>query len=167
MANPSGDVPGVETSSFIPRGAVGALGRVTVNGISEKDIKLQGYCWATHKEPTLSDNYVTDGAQLLNYPGLIYIMEPLQPATVYYVRAFAMTQGNAVGYGEVRKIITLPMGNCTWSYANNGEQADNERISKACREAMDYYNNWTSIRDYGITVPVPRQLNVVMAVGCQ
>ena len=44
------------------------------------------------------------------------------------------------------------MGNCTWSYANNGEQADNERISKACREAMDYYNNWTSIRDYGITV---------------
>ena len=152
VANPSGDVPGVETSSFIPRGAVGALGRVTVNGISEKDIKLQGYCWATHKEPTLSDNYVTDGAQLLNYPGLIYIMEPLQPATVYYVRAFAMTQGNAVGYGEVRKIITLPMGNCTWSYANNGEQADNERISKACREAMDYYNNWTSIRDYGITV---------------
>ncbi len=151
-ANPSGDVPGVVTSSFIPRGAVGALGRVTVNGMEEKDIKLQGYCWATHKEPTLADNYVTEGEQVLNYPGLIYIMEPLEPATVYYVRAFAMTQGNAVGYGEVRKIITLPMGNCTWSYANNGEPADNERISNACREAMDYYNKWTSIRDYGITV---------------
>ena len=70
--------------------------------MEEKDIKLQGYCWATHKEPTLADNNVTEGEQVLKSPDHIYIMEPMEPATVYYVRAFAMTQGNAVGYGEVR-----------------------------------------------------------------
>lgn len=153
VANASGTVPTVVTSSFIPRGVTGALGRVTVSGVPVSDIKLQGYCWATHKEPTLADNFVTEGAQVLNYPGLIYIMEPLTSATVYYVRAFAMTKTNAVGYGEVRKIITLPRrSDCTWSYAYNGEVSDNERISAACASAMDYYNNWTSIHNYGISV---------------
>ena len=151
-ANPSGEVPIVKTYDFIPRGATGALGRLTVTGLKENDLKYQGFCWATHKNPTLSDDYVAEGEQLFDYPGLIYIMEPLQPATVYYVRAFAMTKDNAVGYGEVRKIITLPMGQCTWSYANNGEAADNERLNAACAGAMDYYNNWTSIQGYHISV---------------
>lgn len=152
VANPSGTVPTVQTYSFVPRGATGALGRLNVTGVPASNIKLQGYCWATHKEPTLADDYVTEGEQLFNYPGLIYIMEPLEPATVYYVRAFAVTKTNAVGYGEVRKIITLPMGQCTWYYANNGEASDNERLNVACAGAMHYYNNWTSIRDYGISV---------------
>lgn len=167
-ANPSGEVPIVKTYDFIPRGATGALGRLTVTGLKENDLKYQGFCWATHKNPTLSDDYVAEGEQLFDYPGLIYIMEPLQPATVYYVRAFAMTKDNAVGYGEVRKIITLPMGQCTWSYANNGEAADNERLNAACAGAMDYYNNWTSIQGYHISVSYDAgmvRLTVAMEVG--
>ena len=105
-ANPSGEVPIVKTYDFIPRGATGALGRLTVTGLKENDLKYQGFCWATHKNPTLSDDYVAEGEQLFDYPGLIYIMEPLQPATVYYVRAFAMTKDNAVGY--VKHVIITP-----------------------------------------------------------
>ncbi|MCF0199604.1 MAG: hypothetical protein HUK02_09825, partial [Bacteroidaceae bacterium] len=87
-----------------------------------------------------------------DYPGLIYVMEPMDPATEYYVRAFAMTTDNQVGYGQVRRIITLPMGKCTWHYAYNGEEADNKRLAAAAEGAMYYYNHWTNIQDYGINV---------------
>ncbi|MCF0198647.1 MAG: hypothetical protein HUK02_04895, partial [Bacteroidaceae bacterium] len=105
-ANGTGEVPEVITYNFVPEGATGALGRLKVKGFSDSQLKYKGFCWARHDCPTLKDDFTTTGEKLYDYPGLIYVMEPMEPATEYWVRAFAMTKDNQVGYGQVRRIIT-------------------------------------------------------------
>lgn len=145
IANATGTAPTVKTGDFIARGATGALGRSTVTGTN---ILEKGYCWATHPDPTVLDNRTTFAYE---NNGSMYLMQPLAPATVYYVRAYAITKNYAVGYGEVRKVITLPMGTCSWWYNNGGSPAENERINNALADCIYYYNNWSSIRDFHIT----------------
>ncbi|MCF0197790.1 MAG: hypothetical protein HUK02_00505 [Bacteroidaceae bacterium] len=142
LQNATGAVPVVTTSTYIARGATGALGRSTVSG---KGVIEQGFCWATHPNPTVLDSRTT-----LNYyiHGPMYCMEPLEPATIYYVRAYALTEGYAVGYGEVRKVITLPMGQCSWSYDYGADPEANERIAFAVNDAINYYNNWSSVKGF-------------------
>lgn len=145
VANASGAVPTVTTIDFVARGATGALGRSTVSG---SNIKEKGFCWATHENPTVLDNTTTFTYDI---NGPMYLMQPLEPATVYYVRAYAMTNDYAVGYGEVRKVITLPMGNTTYWYNNGGSAEENERINNALQECVYYYNNWSSTTNFGIS----------------
>ena len=42
-ANPSGEVPIVKTYDFIPRGATGALGRLTVTGLKEMILNIRAF----------------------------------------------------------------------------------------------------------------------------
>lgn len=145
IANASGSVPTVKTMTFVARGATGALGRSTITG---SNIMEKGFCWATHPNPTVLDNRSTSSYDI---NGPMYLMQPLEPATVYYVRAYAITNNYAVGYGEVRKVITLPMGTCSWWYNNGGSPAENERINEALADCIYYYNNWSGIRDFRIS----------------
>ena len=145
LANATGTAPKVETVPFIARGATGALGRSVVSGTN---IMEKGFCWATHPDPTVLDNRSTTSYE---NNGSIYLMQPLEPSTVYYVRAYAMTKTYAVGYGEVRKVITSPMGTSSWWYNNGGSPAENDRINSALEDCIKYYNNWSYIRDFHIT----------------
>lgn len=145
LANPKGEAPVVTTVKYVARGATGALGRSTVKG---SKIKEKGFCWATHPEPTVLDERSTFSYDI---NGPMYLMQPLKPATVYYVRAYAMTEDYAVGYGEVRKVITLPKGNSSYSYNYGGPAEANERINKALAECIDYYDNWSSTTDFRIS----------------
>lgn len=72
-------------------------------------------------------------------------MEGLTPSTIYYVRAYAINKSNAVGYGDVVKVITLPKGNVTWDYDNGADEAANARINAAVKDAVNYLNTYTSI----------------------
>lgn len=145
IANTSGKAPTVITVSYVARGATGALGRSIVKG---SNIKEKGFCWATHPEPTVLDNRTT-----FNYDinGPMYLMQPLEPATVYYVRAYALTNDYAVGYGEVRKVITLPMGNSGYWYNWGGSPDENERIDNALKDCIYYYNNWSATTNFTIS----------------
>lgn len=145
IQNSTGAAPVVKTSEFIARGATGALGRSTVTGTN---IVERGFCWSTNPEPTILDERTTF---YYNNNGPLYLMQPLNPATVYYVRAYAITSGYAVGYGEVRKVITLPMGNSTYSYNNGGSAAENERIDNALKDCIYYYNNWSATTNFRIS----------------
>lgn len=143
--NSTGTAPTVTTNKFVARGATGALGRSTVKG---SNIMEQGFCWSTHRNPTVLDNRST---KYYENNGKLYLMQPLEPATIYYVRAYAMTKDYAVGYGEERKVITLPMGNSTYWYNWGGSPEENERIDNALKDCIYYYNNWSCTTNFGIS----------------
>lgn len=142
LANGTGDTPGVVTHNYVARGSTMALGRSTVSGVSTSSLLEQGFCWSTSPEPTVLDNRST---KYYNQNGRIYAMAGLEPSTIYYVRAYALTKTYAIGYGEVVKVITLPAGKVTWSYDNGADAAANERINAAVEDAVYYMNTWTSI----------------------
>jgi hypothetical protein len=137
-SNPTGKIPTVVTDTRFVRGATMAFGRiksVTSNGAT---IKTRGFCVSENPEPTIND--ILSSATLTNN-GQIYWIKDLKPATKYYMRAYAVTSGYQVAYGEAIKFYTIPMGNVRFSYNNGGSAAENERINNALTEACWYFNN--------------------------
>lgn len=146
VANATGQAPSVTTYARVLRGATKAFGRATFSG---SNIMEKGFCWSTRYNPTITDHRST-----LSYSnnGDIYVIEGLQPETFYYVRPYAISNNYAVGYGECVKICTLPMGMVGWSYNNGGSDEEDARINAAVADAVDIWNNITSIRGLRITV---------------
>ena len=151
IINSTGAIPTVATSPFVARGATMAFGRSTITGVSAANLMESGYCWSTQPDPTVLDNRT---AEYLSNNGKIYWMKGLTPATTYYVRAYAITNDYAVGYGESVKIITIPKGKMTWSYNEGAPDAEaNKRIREAVADAVDtYLNHLTSISGFHTTV---------------
>lgn len=147
IANGTGDAPVVTTDKRFIRGCTWAFGRSTVKG---SDILEQGFCWSENPDPKVTDHRTTE---FLNQAGRIYWLRDLKPATVYYMRAYAISKSYAVGYGDVIKVVTIPKGTVGHWYNNGGDEATNERINYAIDLSMDYYwNNLTSIHGFGISV---------------
>ena len=147
IANGTGPVPTVVTDTRFIRGCHWAFGRSTVSG---SNILEEGFCWSESPDPKVTDNR---SSEYINQAGKIYWMRDLKPATVYYMRAYAITKTYAVGYGDVIKVVTVPKGTVGHWYNNGGDQATNDRINYAVDLSMDYYwNNLTSIHGFGITV---------------
>ena len=147
IENGSGPVPNVVTDKRFIRGCTWAFGRSTVSG---SNILEQGFCWSENPDPKVTDHRTTE---YINQAGRIYWLRNLKPATVYYIRAYAITKSYAVGYGEVLKVVTVPKGTIGHWYNNGGDEATNDRINYAINTSMDYYwNNLTSIHDFGISV---------------
>jgi len=147
IANGPGNGPKVTTDPRFIRGCTWAFGRSTVTG---SNLLEQGFCWAEHPDPKVTDNRTTE---YINQAGRIYWLRDLKPATVYYMRAYAINKDYGVGYGEVLKVVTVPKGTVGHWYNNGGDEASNDRINYAINTAIDYYwNNLTSIHDFGITV---------------
>lgn len=146
IANATGESPTVATDPRVLRGATMAFGRASFGNGKYLE---KGFCWATHYNPT-----VTDQRSTLSYSnnGDIYVLEGLQPATFYYVRAYAISENYTVGYGECVKICTLPMGGITWTYNNGGSDEEDARINAAIADAVDIWNNITSINGVHLSV---------------
>ncbi|MBL7904004.1 MAG: hypothetical protein JNL22_03180 [Bacteroidales bacterium] len=62
----------------------------------------RGVCWSLTSEPTLIDNFTTDG---YGYGEFTSFIENLEPNTTYYVRAYA-TNGVGTSYGQIISIHT-------------------------------------------------------------
>lgn len=146
VANASGSAPSVITDPRHATGATMAFGRATFAG---SDIVEKGFCWSSQSNPSVLDNRST-----LSYSnnGDIYVIQGLEPATIYYMRPYAISRSNTVGYGEKIKICTLPQGEVTWSYNNGGSDDENRRINGAVKDACDIWNQITSIRGLHLTV---------------
>ncbi len=137
--------PSVTTDTRYARGATSAYGRLTVktNGAS---IRERGFCWATHPQPTVADSKTTT---YFSNNGNIYRLENLEPATIYYMRAYVTTTGGDSYYGDDIKMSTLPMGTMTISYDNGSSDAtENARIAAAAQGAIDYWNRLTGIKGF-------------------
>ena len=147
IANGSENGPDVTTDPRFIRGCTWAFGRSTVKG---SNLLEQGFCWAEHPDPKVTDSRTTE---YLNQAGRIYWLRDLKPATIYYMRAYAIDNNYGVGYGEVIKFVTVPKGTIGHWYNNGGDEATNDRLNYAINTAIDYYwNNLTSIHDFGISV---------------
>lgn len=144
----SGDVPHVTTNKRFARGATMAFARATFAGTN---ISERGLCYGTSPEPTIDDNRST-----LSYSyddnGTIYYIEGLTPATKYYMRPYAKTSTGEVGYGDDIKFYTLPKGTLTYSVRSGGDSAAVARITAATKEAVDLWNNLTSIHGVNFNV---------------
>ena len=137
----SGTVPTVVTSTKYARGATMIFGRSTVSGSSS--ILEQGFCYSsTNPTPTVADERTT---RYVSNGGNIYCLDNLTPATLYYIRAYAVTTGYKVGYGDVIKVYTLPKGNVTYGYGNEGDDLINARISQSAMGVATMWSNLTSI----------------------
>lgn len=143
----SGTAPTVTTDTRFIRGCTWAFGRSTVKGGNTLE---EGFCWSEQPDPKVTDNRTTE---YLNQAGKIYWIRDLKPATVYYMRAYAINKDYAVGYGDVIKVVTVPKGTVGHWCNNGGDEASNDRINYAINLSMDYYwNNLTSIHGFGISV---------------
>lgn len=69
-------------------------------------VTARGVCWATHRNPTIFDNYTTDGMGTGNYTST---MTDLEENTVYYVRAFAINE-KGTSYGTEYSFETTTGG---------------------------------------------------------
>ena len=144
LSNPAGPVPTVTTDPRFARGATMAFGRMTVAD-GGAVIKEQGFCYGESPEPTVADSRCTT---TMVHNGTMYWLKDLKPATMYYMRAYAITAGNQVGYGDVIKFCTVPKGNITYWYNNSGSEAENKRINDALTQACDIFSNLTSIQKH-------------------
>ena len=95
-------------------------------------------------------------AEYLNQAGRIYWLRDLKPATVYYMRAYAITKDYGVGYGDAIKVVTLPKGTIGHWYNNgcNGAHEDTHSdnlycmmgiLAQALTETANHQLQWTAM----------------------
>lgn len=152
VANGTGTAPKVTTGKIIQGSTmIFARGTFPTSGTKEK-----GFCYSTtNPEPTIYDGRSTD--KWAHYEGStsrgdIYYMEDLQPATCYYIRAYAIGNGYKVGYGDVIKTYTLPKAGASWSYDDAGDAETNARIRDAVQYAIDIINATTQFKNFHLNV---------------
>ncbi len=145
-ANPTGAIPVVTTDKRYARGATMAFGRMTAEG---DDIIERGFCWATHPDPTVEDNR-TD--ECIEHKGQIFWMKNMKPSTLYYIRAYAISKGRQIGYGESLKIYTIRKGALTYSMRAGGDADARARIDAAMKKAVAWWNDLTNIRNVNFNV---------------
>lgn len=144
VQNGTGTPLTVKTLSAV-QGATEIFARGSFSGGTAKE---KGFCYSEEPDPTIFDNRST-----MSYSnnGDIYAMQGLKPATVYYVRAYAISNTYMLSYGDVVKIPTRPLGDVSYDYDNAGDAATNQRINAACEEAVWMWNNITGIRSFHLS----------------
>lgn len=140
-----GDVPTVKTNKRFARGATMAFGRMTAS-IKDGNITERGFCWSENPEPTINDFTTTE-----TLSNGVYWLKDLKPATMYYMRAYAKTEGRQIGYGEVIKFCTIPKGQISFSM-RDGESTNTERIRQAAQTAVNWWNNLTEMKGFSTSI---------------
>lgn len=145
VANGSGTPISARTVAVI-EGATELFARATFGSGTAKE---KGFCWSEdNPEPTIYDERTTS-----NYSnnGNIYYIKDLKPATLYYVRAYTVSNNWLVSYGDVLKIYTRPLGNVSYDYDYAGDAATNQRIKDACEEGVWMWNNISGIQGFHLS----------------
>jgi len=147
IANGTGSSPKItKTDHYVATGATQALMRATISG---SNILEKGICWSTGHNPTVFDSRSTTSYSL---NGTIFHVKGLTPATVYYLRPYALTKGYKVAYGDEVKIVTHPKGNCQGTWDNGAPTADaNTRCATAIQQTIEYFNEWTGIMGFTLS----------------
>ena len=144
-ANPTGVTPNVSTDPRYARGATMAFGRMSYSGVAAADVVEQGFCWSKTPQPTIADSRTT---KFLTNNGRIYWLDDLKPATEYYMRAYVITKGRNVGYGDVIRFYTIPKGQIQLNMRQSDDAAADSRIRAAAEKAIDYWNNLTEMKGF-------------------
>ncbi len=148
LGDDTGEELTVTTDQRYARGATMAFGRMTVKS-GTSTIAERGFCWAENPNPTIDDFKST---RYLDNNGRIYRLDSLKPATLYYMRAYAVTNTGKVGYGDVVKFCTIPKGDIRYTIREGGDAATVKRITDAVASAVDYWNNLTEMKGFTTSV---------------
>ncbi len=76
-------------------------GKISFDG--GNDITAKGVCWSRGNTPTITDNRTNEGVGAADFTSQITMLEP---ATTYYVRAYAKSSAG-IAYGTVYQFTTL------------------------------------------------------------
>ncbi len=98
-------LPEVTTSAVIDVTAFSAMSGGNVSSQGAAPVSARGVVWATHNNPSLSDNdgITNDGSGLGVFESSV---EGLTPLTTYYLRAYAENE-HGVAYGDTLSFTTL------------------------------------------------------------
>ncbi len=109
------ELPNVTTSAVINITANSATsgGNVTNNGGGI--VSARGVCWSTSPNPTLDDNYTTDGSGIGSF---VSDLSGLQPGTGYYLCAYA-TNETGTAYGDEINFTTIGLAEVTTASITN------------------------------------------------
>ena len=99
---PSVPTVGTSTSSITGSSTASSGGYVSSDGGSA--VTVRGVCWSTNPNPTLADNFSTDGGTGVGYFSSM-ITGLSGCGNVYYVRAYA-TNSTGTGYGNQNTVTT-------------------------------------------------------------
>ncbi|MCK5839882.1 MAG: hypothetical protein KAG99_08535, partial [Bacteroidales bacterium] len=102
-------------------------GNVTSEG--NAPVIVRGVCWSTSQNPTINDNFTTDGTGSGNF---ISSLADLEPATTYYVKAYATNAGGTT-YGSQISFMTS-LGPCEGqsSFEDEGQSYSIVEIGYQC-----------------------------------
>lgn len=186
--NAGTSLPSVITSNInsITSNSAQGGGDATFNG--GVSIIAKGVCWSTNQNPTLSDNYTTDGSGTGPFQSNI---TGLTPSTTYYVRAYATNSvgtayGNQVSFTTTGDFVcgtstiadiegniysTVQIGSQCWMSENlktgsmilgSSEQTNNGIIEKFC-----YNNNSQNCETYGGLYQWDEMMQYIVVPGSQ
>lgn|GEM_PF-6905659 len=107
----SAEKPRVGTKPTENVGYYKALAGGGIISSGSSDVTSRGICWATHSEPTKSDNYLAEPVNLGDFQLLI---TGLTPGTKYYVAAYG-ENSHGITYGADDEFTTkvIPQPSCT------------------------------------------------------
>jgi len=95
-------LPTLTTQAVTVLSSSSAFGGGNISADGGSTVTQRGVCWNTSPNPTLANNFTVDGTGLGSYGST---MQPLSPATTYYVRAYA-TNANGTSYGSQVSFVT-------------------------------------------------------------
>lgn len=87
--------------SYITETSVSSGGNITYDGGAS--VTQRGVCWSISANPTIADNYTSDGSGTGSFTSNI---TNLLPNTTYYVRAYA-TNSEGTAYGDNIEFVTF------------------------------------------------------------
>jgi hypothetical protein len=104
----TGKIPEVLTDTISEIEAYSAIGGGEVTNDFGLAVTERGVCWSTSQNPTVSDNYSSNGTGTGKFGS---VMTGLTTNTTYYVRAYA-TNSIGTAYGEQVQFTTLLIWAC-------------------------------------------------------
>ena len=143
--------PEIELMPITNRAKRGACVFAKFTNPGNLDLVKYGISYSTSQYPTVTDDGETanDTCAYDGYEGEFgAFFQVLEPQTLYYVRAWAITAEDTV-YSNQRMFRTTEGGRYSWAWASNYSGAVSDGAADRIEEAMDsaayYYNNYSNL----------------------
>lgn len=140
------ELPAVATTAVTEITQTSAVGGGDVTDDGGAEVTARGVCWSISPNPTLDDEYTSDGGGLGDYQS---VMDNLIPNTTYYVRAYA-TNNVGTAYGDELSFTTLDDGTINgYEYVDlglpSGVKWATMNVGAASHEESGEYYAWGEI----------------------
>jgi len=137
------DFPTLTTTAISGITLDGANSGGTISSDGGAEITARGICWSTSSNPTILDNFTSEGGELGSFSSGI---TGLNSYTIYYVRAYA-TNSEGTGYGNEINFTTLSVSRLL-TFEFNGSDLPQNLYGNTWSEN----GAWNRIRSYNGSV---------------